>query len=136
MFQPSMCCRHAMTSFEGACLLLCFSRVCVVGLLRRRLKARVHSYVSGEYVAALKQNPADPLLSLCIGITFVHMACQKFASRRHALVVQVNCQQLVTLRAKHRDTLLHLEIHRSTPKSMWQQIINFMVGYRMRGIMT
>ena len=45
--------------------------------------------VLGEYVMALKQAPKDPLISLCIGMTFIHMASQKFASRRHSLVIQV-----------------------------------------------
>ena len=45
--------------------------------------------ILGEYVMALKQAPRDPLISLCIGMTFIHMASQKFASRRHSLVIQV-----------------------------------------------
>ena len=47
----------------------------------------------GEYVLALKQSPRDPLISLCIGLTFIHIASQKFASRRHSLIVQVIVSQ-------------------------------------------
>ena len=44
---------------------------------------------SGEYVAAFRQDPKNPLISLCIGLTFMHMASQKFAGKRHSLIVQV-----------------------------------------------
>ncbi len=43
----------------------------------------------GEYVLALKRTPRDPLISLCIGLTFIHIASQKFSSRRHCLIMQV-----------------------------------------------
>lgn len=46
-------------------------------------------FVSGEYVAAFRQAPKDPLISLCIGLTFFHLASQKFSTKRHSLVVQV-----------------------------------------------
>ncbi len=47
------------------------------------------SLLSGEYVAALRKDSQDPLVSLCIGITFIHLASQKFARRRNSLIVQV-----------------------------------------------
>jgi general transcription factor 3C polypeptide 3 (transcription factor C subunit 4) len=45
--------------------------------------------VLGEYVSSLRQNPDDPMLNLLVGMTFVHLASQKFALKRHALVTQV-----------------------------------------------
>ena len=43
----------------------------------------------GEYVSALKQIPDDPLLNLTTGITYFHLASQKFAARRNSLIIQV-----------------------------------------------
>ncbi|KAI0230463.1 General transcription factor 3C polypeptide 3 [Lamellibrachia satsuma] len=51
--------------------------------------AGTYKHALGEYVAAFRQLPDDPLLSLCIGITYIHMACQKFASSKHELTTQV-----------------------------------------------
>ncbi|XP_029461922.1 general transcription factor 3C polypeptide 3 isoform X2 [Rhinatrema bivittatum] len=42
----------------------------------------------GQYVQAFRTNPNDPLHSLCIGLTFIHMASQKYVLKRHALLVQ------------------------------------------------
>ncbi|CAI9728915.1 general transcription factor 3C polypeptide 3-like [Octopus vulgaris] len=42
----------------------------------------------GEYVNVYRQQPSDPLVNLCIGLAFIHMACQKFSSKKHALLIQ------------------------------------------------
>uniref|UniRef100_A0A8C3TGX8 General transcription factor IIIC subunit 3 n=1 Tax=Chelydra serpentina TaxID=8475 RepID=A0A8C3TGX8_CHESE len=42
----------------------------------------------GQYVQAFRTNPDEPLYSLCIGLTFIHMASQKYVLKRHALLVQ------------------------------------------------
>ncbi|XP_030065603.1 general transcription factor 3C polypeptide 3 isoform X1 [Microcaecilia unicolor] len=42
----------------------------------------------GQYVQAFRTNPSDPLHSLCIGLTFIHMTSQKYVLKRHALLVQ------------------------------------------------
>ncbi|XP_014340256.1 general transcription factor 3C polypeptide 3 isoform X2 [Latimeria chalumnae] len=42
----------------------------------------------GQYVQAFRVNPNEPLHSLCIGLTFFHMASQKYVLKRHALLVQ------------------------------------------------
>ncbi|XP_063792998.1 general transcription factor 3C polypeptide 3 isoform X2 [Pseudophryne corroboree] len=54
-----------------------------------------NAFVSGsfkhalaQYVQAFRMKPDDPMHSLCIGLTFVHMASQKFVLKRHALLVQ------------------------------------------------
>ncbi|XP_014674823.1 PREDICTED: general transcription factor 3C polypeptide 3-like isoform X2 [Priapulus caudatus] len=64
----------------------------------------------GEYVAAFRQAPKDPLISLCIGLTFFHLASQKFSSKRHSLVVQ-GCSflnQYVELRGECQETFYNL----------------------------
>ncbi|TRZ00176.1 hypothetical protein DNTS_032255 [Danionella cerebrum] len=42
----------------------------------------------GQYMQAFKHHPNSPLNSLLLGLTFLHMACQKFVTKRHPLVVQ------------------------------------------------
>ena len=46
--------------------------------------------LTGEYVAVLRKCPEDPLVSLCIGRTFIHLAGQKFSSKKHSLFTQVS----------------------------------------------
>uniref|UniRef100_A0A8C5Q5Z0 Ral transcription factor IIIC subunit 3 n=1 Tax=Leptobrachium leishanense TaxID=445787 RepID=A0A8C5Q5Z0_9ANUR len=91
-----------------------------------------NAFVSGsfkhalaQYVQAFRMQSDDPLHSLCIGLTFVHMASQKFVLKRHALLVQgfsfLNkyldlrgpCQEtLYNLgRALHQMGLTYLAIH-------------------------
>lgn len=48
------------------------------------------SIFPGEYMCILKEHPNDPFVVFCVGITFIHMACQKFATKRHLLTIQVN----------------------------------------------
>lgn len=43
----------------------------------------------GQYVQAFRACPSEPLYNLCIGLTFIHMASQKYVLKRHALTVQV-----------------------------------------------
>ncbi|XP_052834230.1 general transcription factor 3C polypeptide 3-like [Octopus bimaculoides] len=45
-------------------------------------------HLLGEYVNVYRQQPSDPLVNLCIGLAFIHMACQKFSSKKHALLIQ------------------------------------------------
>ncbi|XP_041359520.1 general transcription factor 3C polypeptide 3-like isoform X2 [Gigantopelta aegis] len=47
-----------------------------------------YKHALGEYVAVLRHTPRDPLVNFCIGLCFIHMACQKFSSKKHALVMQ------------------------------------------------
>ncbi|XP_064826286.1 general transcription factor 3C polypeptide 3-like [Oncorhynchus masou masou] len=42
----------------------------------------------GQYVQAFRSKPDDPLYSLCVGLTFFHMASQKFVVKRHPLILQ------------------------------------------------
>ncbi|XP_027317608.1 general transcription factor 3C polypeptide 3 isoform X1 [Anas platyrhynchos] len=79
----------------------------------------------GQYVQAFRAKPDEPLYSLCIGLTFIHMASQKYVLKRHALLVQGfsflfryldlrgPCQEsFYNLgRSLHQLGLLHLAIH-------------------------
>uniref|UniRef100_A0A6Q2YYX8 General transcription factor IIIC, polypeptide 3 n=1 Tax=Esox lucius TaxID=8010 RepID=A0A6Q2YYX8_ESOLU len=42
----------------------------------------------GQYVQAFRVQPDEPLYSLCVGLTFFHMAAQKFVVKRHPLLLQ------------------------------------------------
>ena len=70
------------------------------------LVAGTYKYSLGEYMSAFKSDPDNPLVALmlgrcnkyrkrvsmiiffCLGLTFCHMACQKFSAKKHSLVVQ------------------------------------------------
>ncbi|XP_059183997.1 general transcription factor 3C polypeptide 3 [Centropristis striata] len=79
----------------------------------------------GQYVQAFQTQPNNPLYSLCVGLTFFHMASQKYVAKRHTLVLQGfsflwryvelrgECQEsMYNLgRALHQMGLTHLAIH-------------------------
>ncbi|XP_055022123.1 general transcription factor 3C polypeptide 3 isoform X2 [Boleophthalmus pectinirostris] len=79
----------------------------------------------GQYVQAFQTQPKTPLYSLCLGLTYFHMACQKYVAKRHALVLQGfsflwryvelrgECQESMYNigRALHQLGLSHLAIH-------------------------
>ncbi|XP_061641581.1 general transcription factor 3C polypeptide 3 isoform X2 [Phyllopteryx taeniolatus] len=79
----------------------------------------------GQYVQAFQSQPDDALLNLFVGLTFFHMASQKFVAKRHTLIVQGfaflrwyvelrgECQEsMYNLgRALHQIGLTHLAIH-------------------------
>ncbi|MCJ8747730.1 hypothetical protein PDJAM_G00156720 [Pangasius djambal] len=79
----------------------------------------------GQYMQAFRNQPCHPLHSLCVGLTFFHMASQKFVTKRHALVLQgfsflwryvefrgQSQESLYNLgRALHQLSLTHLAIH-------------------------
>lgn len=79
----------------------------------------------GQYVQAFQTHPSNPLHSLFVGLTFFHMASQKFVAKRHTLVLQGfsflwryvelrgECQEsMYNLgRALHQMGLTHLAMH-------------------------
>uniref|UniRef100_A0A674ARI7 General transcription factor IIIC, polypeptide 3 n=1 Tax=Salmo trutta TaxID=8032 RepID=A0A674ARI7_SALTR len=79
----------------------------------------------GQYVQAFRSKPDEPLYSLCVGLTFFHMASQKFVVKRHPLILQGfsflwryvelrgHCQEsMYNLgRALQQMGLAHLAIH-------------------------
>ncbi|XP_004868994.1 general transcription factor 3C polypeptide 3 isoform X1 [Heterocephalus glaber] len=91
-----------------------------------------NAFVSGsfkhalaQYIQAFRARRDEPLYNMCIGLTFIHMASQKYVLKRHALIVQGfaflnrylslrgRCQEsLYNLgRALHQLGLTHLAIH-------------------------
>lgn len=40
-------------------------------------------------MSAFKQDPNNPLIALLLGLTFIHLGCQKFSAKKNSLVVQV-----------------------------------------------
>lgn len=53
------------------------------------LMSGTYKYSLGEYINVFKVERNNPMVPLMLGIIFVHLACQKFSSRKHSLVVQV-----------------------------------------------
>ena len=49
------------------------------------LLAGTYKYSLGEYMNVYKIERNNPIVPLMLGITFVHLACQKFSSRKHSL---------------------------------------------------
>ena len=45
---------------------------------------------TGEYSRAFRQKPQEPMISLLVGLSYLQIACQKFAFRRNSIIVQVN----------------------------------------------
>ncbi|XP_070814221.1 general transcription factor 3C polypeptide 3 [Chaetodon trifascialis] len=95
----------------------------------------------GQYVQAFKAHPDNPLHSLFVGLTFFHMASQKFVAKRHTLVLKGfsflwryvelrgECQETMYNlgRALHQMGLTHLAIH------YYQKALT-MPAQRMEGI--
>ncbi len=48
-----------------------------------------YRYALVEYMNCFKQNPTDPFINLIISITYCHISCQKYNTKRHLLVSQV-----------------------------------------------
>ncbi|XP_036396803.1 general transcription factor 3C polypeptide 3 [Megalops cyprinoides] len=79
----------------------------------------------GQYMQAFRAKPNEPLYNLCVGLTFFHMASQKFVLKRHPLLLQGfsflmryvelrgHCQESLynTGRALQQLGLGHLAIH-------------------------
>lgn len=48
-----------------------------------------YRYALVEYMNCFKQNPTEPFINLIIAITYCHISCQKYNTKRHLLVSQV-----------------------------------------------
>ena len=89
------------------------------------LVAGTYKYSLAEYMKFFKLKQNDPLASLMLGYTYVHMACQKFSADKNTLVTQAwvflnsyrelrgDCQEsLYNIgRAMHQLNILHQAIH-------------------------
>ena len=71
---------------------------------------------AGEYMSAFKADSDNPLVALMLGLTFCHMACQKFSAKKHSLVVQA-CSFLNTYRSLRGDCQ---EVHYNLGRAMHQ----------------
>lgn len=74
------------------------------------LVAGTYKYSLAEYTQAFKQDPSNPLIPLMLGLTFTHMACQKFSGKKHSLVVQA-CAFLntyVDMRGECQESMYNL----------------------------
>ena len=58
------------------------------------LVSGTYKYSLGEYMSVFKQEPRNPMVALMLGLTFTHMACQKFSAKKHSLVVQVGRESM------------------------------------------
>lgn len=67
-------------------------------------------------MSAFKSDSDNPLVALMLGLTFCHMACQKFSAKKHSLVVQA-CSFLNTYRSLRGDCQ---EVHYNLGRSMHQ----------------
>lgn len=52
------------------------------------LVAGTYKHALAQYVTAFRSHPQDPFLNFCVGIVFIHLASQRFASKKHSLTVQ------------------------------------------------
>ncbi|KAK3873926.1 hypothetical protein Pcinc_021104 [Petrolisthes cinctipes] len=89
------------------------------------LVAGTYKYSLAEYTQVFKQDKSNPIIPLMLGLTFTHMACQKFSGKKHSLVVQAlaflntyvemrgECQEsMYNLgRAHHQLNLLPQAVH-------------------------
>ncbi len=102
---------------ENAAIGLLYGNYCLL--------AGTYKYSLGEYMNVYKVHK-DPMVPLMLGITFIHLACQKFSSKKHSLVVQAcaflqnyakmrgpNCQEAYYNlgRAMHQVGILPAAIH-------------------------
>lgn len=89
------------------------------------LVAGTYKYSLAEYMKVFKGRQSDPLASLMLGLTYIHMACQKFSADKNTLVTQAwvflnsyrelrgDCQEsLYNIgRAMHQLNVLHQAIY-------------------------
>ncbi|ESP05339.1 hypothetical protein LOTGIDRAFT_208362 [Lottia gigantea] len=64
----------------------------------------------GEYVNVLRQTPNDPMVNLCVGLCYIHIACQKFSAKKHTLFVQgiSMLNKYVELRGECQETYYNM----------------------------
>lgn len=50
----------------------------------------VHFFLVGEFSRAFRCWPEYPLISLLLGVSYLHLACQKFHSTKHSSILHVS----------------------------------------------
>ncbi|KAF0289805.1 General transcription factor 3C polypeptide 3 [Amphibalanus amphitrite] len=74
------------------------------------LMSGTYKYALVEYVSAYKLEPRDPLIALLVGVTMIHLAAQKFTTRKHSLVVQAQAflGQYASLRGDTQESMYNM----------------------------
>ncbi|XP_054719964.1 general transcription factor 3C polypeptide 3-like [Uloborus diversus] len=69
-----------------------------------------YKHALGEYMCILKERPNDVFVTFCVGITFIHMACQKFATKRQFLMIQgfAFLSQYLKLKGPYQETFYNI----------------------------
>ena len=70
------------------------------------LLAGTYKYSLGEYMNVYKIERNNPIVPLMLGITFVHLACQKFSSRKHSLGAKYLVSFFPSLSLKTREKFI------------------------------
>ena len=70
------------------------------------LLAGTYKYSLGEYMNVYKIERNNPIVPLMLGITFVHLACQKFSSRKHSLGAKYLISFFSSLSLKTREKII------------------------------
>ncbi|EDO31296.1 predicted protein [Nematostella vectensis] len=67
-------------------------------------------FAIAEYIRAFRQCPSDPLISLCMGIQYIHLACQRFPHKRNSVVIQgfMFMYQYMCLRGKGQESYYNI----------------------------
>lgn len=69
-----------------------------------------YKHALAEYISILEDRPDDYLVSFCVGLTYIHMASQKFSSKRFYLAIQGMryLQQYLKLRGTNQETFYNI----------------------------
>ena len=108
-----------------------------LGLLNghNALVSGTYKHALAEYVTAFRNRPDDPFHSFCLGITFVHLASQRFAAKRHSLTVQACAffNQYLELRGQCQETYLNLgrAMHQLGETTCTTLKLEFLVKYNI-----
>ena len=61
------------------------------------LVAGTYKYSLGEYMSAFKADSSNPLVALMLGLTFCHMACQKFSAKEPSINTGIHFPMIVEI---------------------------------------
>jgi general transcription factor 3C polypeptide 3 (transcription factor C subunit 4) len=87
-----------------------------------------YRYALVEYMNCFKQNPYDPFINLIIAITYCHISCQKYNTKRHLLVSQVAFFSVLSgvyrfVNFGHRPNF-NVGVLAKKQEKIWKKIIN------------
>ncbi|XP_065657266.1 general transcription factor 3C polypeptide 3 isoform X2 [Hydra vulgaris] len=65
-----------------------------------------YKYAIGEYLRCFREWPTNPLTSLLLAVSYLHLACQKFHKTRHASIIQglIFMFQYMSLRKENQES--------------------------------